>query len=205
MTGFYPMTFSRRIRSMSCTMSCTALLVLLMAFSVASSPAAAQEMIIGEQTIDPGIQLVFEGAPKDDVTPYEQNLAEDKTDIHLEVLTNWSTDPEVTVPEGAQRGGFVAYLHFFATIKNEATGKTEKVALIPHVTLGDAMHYARNVSLPGAATDPYSVTFEVLPPEPTELAFHKSWRDAHGTPLIQPHTFTFESLNFEEMTAATRR
>jgi len=168
-------------------------------------PAQAQEMVIGEETIEPGIQLVFEGAPKDDVTPYEQNLSEDKTDIHLEVLSTWSTDPDVGVPEGAQRGGFVAYIHFFATITNESTGRSKKVELIPHVTLGDAMHYARNVSLPGASTDPYTVTFEVLPPEPTELAFHKSWRDAHGSPLFQPTEFTFESLDFEQMAAATRR
>ncbi len=177
-------------------------LLLLLPFA---SDAQAQEMIIGEETIAPGIQLVFEGAPKDDVTPYEQNLAEDKTDIHLEVLSTWSTDSDVAVPEGAQRGGFVAYLHFFATIANESTGKSKKVELIPHVTLGDAMHYARNVSLPGATTDSYTVTFEVLPPEPTELAFHKSWRDAHGSPLFQPTEFTFESLDFEQIAAATRR
>ncbi len=177
-----------------------ALLLLLTAL-----PAQAQEMIIGEETIEPGIQLVFEGAPKDDVTPYAQNLAEDKTDIHIEMLSTWSTDPDVEVPEGAQRGGFVAYLHVFATITNESTGTSKKVELIPHVTLGDAMHYARNVSLPGTSADPYTVMFEVLPPEPTELAFHKSWRDAHGSPLFQPTEFTFESLDFEQMAAATRR
>lgn len=178
---------------------------MLFLLTTSASEAQAQEMIIGEETIAPGIQLVFEGAPKDDVTPYEQNLAEDKTDIHLEVLSTWSTDPDVEVPEGVQPGGFVAYLHFFATITNESTGQSKKVELIPHVTLGDAMHYARNVSLPGATTDSYAVTFEVLPPEPTELAFHKSWRDAHGSPLFQPAEFTFESLDFEQMAAATRR
>ena len=168
-------------------------------------PAHAQEMIIGEEMIGPGISLTFEAAPKDDVTPYDQNLAEDKTDIHLEVLTTWATDESVEVPEGVTRGGFVAYLHFFATITNESTGATETVTLIPHVTLGDAMHYARNVSLPGATTDAYTVTFDVRPPEATELAFHKSWRDAHGTPLFEAQSFTFESLDFETMAAATRR
>ena len=149
-----------------------------------AGPAQAQEMIIGEEVIEPGIQLVFEGAPKDDVTPHDQNLAEDKTDVHLEVLTTWATDESVEIPEGATRGGFVGYLHFFATI---------------------AMHYARNVSLPGASTDPYTVTFDVRPPEETELAFHKSWRDAHGTPLFEAQSFTYETLDFEEIAAATRR
>lgn len=168
-------------------------------------PAQAQEMVIGEEIVEPGIQMVFEGAPKDDVTPYDQNLAEDKTDIHLEVLATWATDEDVAVPEGTVRGGFVAYMHFFATITNEATGAEETVTLIPHVTLGDAMHYARNVSLPGEPTDPYTVTFDVRPPEPTELAFHKSWRDAHGTPLFEAQSFTFTGLDFEAMAAATRR
>ncbi len=177
-------------------------LLLLMVLCV---PAHAQEMIIGEAAIEPGIQLVFEGAPKDDVTPHDQNLAENKTDVHLEVLTTWTTDESVEVPEGVKRGGFVAYLHFFATITNEETGATETVTLIPHVTLGDAMHYARNVSLPGSPTDAYTVTFDVRPPEETELAFHKSWRDAHGTPLFEAQSFTYEGLDFEEMAAATRR
>lgn len=180
---------------------CASLLLLM----VLCIPAQAQEMIIGEEVIEPGIQLVFEGAPKDDVTPHDQNLAEDKTDVHLEVLTTWATDESIDIPEGATRGGFVAYLHFFATITNEATGDTETVSLIPHVTLGDAMHYARNVSLPGEPTDPYTVRFDVHPPEETELAFHKSWRDAHGTPLFEAQSFTFEGLDFEEIAAATRR
>lgn len=177
-------------------------LVLIMLMSV---PVQAQEMIIGEEVIEPGIQFVFEGAPKDDVTPHDQNLAEDKTDVHLEVLTTWATDESIDIPEGTTRGGFVAYLHFFATITNEATGATETVTLIPHVTLGDAMHYARNVSLPGEPTDSYTVTFDVRPPEETELAFHKSWRDAHGTPLFEAQSFTYETLDFEEIAAATRR
>jgi uncharacterized protein involved in high-affinity Fe2+ transport len=170
-----------------------------------ASPAIAQEAILGEETIEPGIDLVFEAAPKDDVTPYAQNLAESKTDVHIEVLTSWSEDPNVEVPEGATRGGFVGYLHFFATVTNEQTGQTKKVELIPHVTLGDAMHYARNMSLPGSPNDTYTVAFDVRPPEATELAFHKSWRDAHGSPLFQPQTFTYTGLNLADVAAATRR
>jgi len=167
-------------------------------------PAAAQEAILGEETIAPGINLIFEAAPKDDVTPYEQNLAESDTDVHIEVLTTWSEDPAVEVPEGVQRGGFVGYLHFFATITNETTGQTEKVELIPHVTLGDAMHYARNVSLPGDPDDSYSVTFDVQPPGKNELAFHASWREAHGQPLFSATQFTFDGLDLADVAAATR-
>jgi len=169
-----------------------------------AAPAQAQERTLGEETIGPGIHLVFEAAPKDDVTPYEKHLAEDKTDVHIEVLTTWSEDPDVEVPEGVQRGGFVGFLHFFATITNENTGAAETIDFTPHVTLGDAMHYARNVSLPGSPDDPYSVTFTVQPPGERELAFHESWRDAHGSPLFETTTFTYEGLDLVDVAAATR-
>jgi len=169
-----------------------------------AAPAQAQERTLGEETIGPGIHLVFEAAPKDDVTPYEQHLAENKTDVHIEVLTTWSTDSDVEVPEGVRRGGFVGFLHFFATITNEDTGAAETVELTPHVTLGDAMHYARNVSLPGSPDDPYSVMFTVQPPGERELAFHESWREAHGQPLFEARDFTYEGLDLADVAAATR-
>ncbi|MFB6279177.1 MAG: iron transporter [Salinibacter sp.] len=177
---------------------------LLVGGALTPKSAEAQERVLGEETIGPGIHLVFEAAPKDDVTPYGQHLAEDKTDVHIEVLTTWATDESVAVPEGATRGGFVGYLHFFATITNEATGAAETIELVPHVTLGDAMHYARNVSLPGSPDDPYSVTFDVQPPSERELAFHESWREAHGQPLFEASTFTYEGLDLAEVAAATR-
>jgi len=169
------------------------------------SSLQAQERVLGEEVIDPGIQLAFEAAPQDDVTPYDQNLSVEKTDVHLEVLVGWAEDPDVAVPQGVTRGGFVGYLQFFATVTNDATGRTKKVDLVPHVTLGDAMHYARNVSLPGAPGDSYTVTFDVRPPAETELAFHKSWRDAYGTPLFKKQTFTYEGLDLSDVAAATRR
>jgi len=183
---------------------CVAAALLLVGAVAAPQSAQAQERTLGEGTIGPGIHLVFEAAPKDDVTPYEQHLAEDKTDVHIEVLTTWSEDSDVEVPEGVQRGGFVGFLHFFATITNETTGAAETVELTPHVTLGDAMHYARNVSLPGSPDDTYSVTFTVQPPGERELAFHESWREAHGQPLFEATTFTYEGLDLAEVAAATR-
>ncbi len=196
---------SPAINSLSAAFNVYAALLSGLLLVLSCVPAQAQEMVIGEEIIAPGIHLVFEAAPKDDVTPYDQNLAEEKTDIHLEVLATWTEEPSVAVPEGVTRGGFVGYLHFFATVTNEATGASQTLTLVPHITLGDAMHYARNVSLPGDATDSYTVTFDVRPPEETELSFHKSWRDAHGAPLFEAQSFRFEGLDFEEMAAATRR
>ena len=39
----------------------------------------AEEMIIGSETIDPGIKIVFEAAPKDTVFPEEFYLPESET------------------------------------------------------------------------------------------------------------------------------
>ncbi|PSQ97893.1 MAG: hypothetical protein BRD55_00360 [Bacteroidetes bacterium SW_9_63_38] len=182
---------------------------LAFAFTLAIGAAApmtalAQEAILGEETVSPGIQLTFEAAPADDVTPYDQNLSEDATDVHLEVLVGWSEDSSAEVPEGVTRGGFVGYLTFFATITNEETGRKKKVDFIPHLTLGDAMHYARNISLPGDPEASYTVTVAVHPPDETEVAFHESWREAHGTPLFEAQRFTYEGLDLADVAAATR-
>jgi len=180
------------------------LVLVFIAASLGPESALAQERVLGEEVIEPGIQLTFEAAPQDDVTPYDQNLSEEATDVHLEVLVGWSEDPDVDVPEGVTRGGFVGSLQFFATLTNEATGQQKKVDLIPHLTLGDAMHYARNVSLPGDPGGSYTVTMGVRPPSETEMAFHESWREAHGTPLFEARTFTYESLDLADVAAATR-
>jgi len=208
MDSYQPPTLSFKVLPDSSTTfapgALFAAIALLAGGLLAPRPAQAQEQTLGEETIGPGIHLVFEAAPKDDVTPYAQHLAEDKTDIHIEVLTTWSENPDIEVPEGVRRGGFVGFLHFFATITNENTGAAETVELTPHVTLGDAMHYARNVSLPGSPDDPYSVTFTVQPPGERELAFHESWREAQGQPLFEATTFTYEGLDLAEVAAATR-
>lgn len=77
--------------------------------------------------------------------------------------------------------------------------------LVPHVTLGDAMHYARNISLPGDPEDSYAVTFDVRPPDETDVAFHRSWREAYGMPLFEARSYSFEGLDLSEVAAATRR
>jgi len=189
------------------TLSRVAVLFVFLLFAGLPAPSTAQapEMVIGEEVVGPGIALTFEGAIKDDVTPREQNLPEADTDVHLEALVHWAEDESVAVPEGATRGGFVGYLHLYAEVTNERTGEMTSVSFTPHITLGDNMHYARNMALPGEHTDSYTVTFFVEPPQELELSFHKSWRDAYGNQLFEPASFTYEGLDFEEVATATRR
>ena len=75
-------------------------LLTLIILSLMSQPALlAQELIIGEELIEPGIRVIFEGAVKDDVTPRPQNLEESKTDVHIEARVNWASDPSINVPK----------------------------------------------------------------------------------------------------------
>ena len=53
-------------------------------------PVAAQELIIGEETVHPGIVFIFEAAVRDDVSPQAQHLSEGATDIHIEARVNWA-------------------------------------------------------------------------------------------------------------------
>lgn len=174
---------------------------------VGLQPSTAQlpEMIIGEEVVEPGIAVTFEGAVKDDVTPRAKNLPMSETDVHLEALVNWAEDENVSVPEGAPRGGFVGYLHLYAEVTNERTGQVNSVTLVPHITMGETMHYARNIALPGERTDPYRVTFFVEPPQELELSYHKSWRDQYGDRLFEATSFTYDNLDFEKIAEATRR
>ena len=49
----------------------------------------SQELIIGEERIDPGIVLIFEGAIKDMVMPESNNLSMEQTNVHIEARVNW--------------------------------------------------------------------------------------------------------------------
>ena len=59
---------------------------------------ALPEMIIGESTMEPGINLIFEGGIKDEVQPGKFYLDENNTDVHLEVLANWSDNAQSGSP-----------------------------------------------------------------------------------------------------------
>jgi uncharacterized protein involved in high-affinity Fe2+ transport len=130
--------------------------------------ALGVEVGIGEATIPPGVTLVFEGAMPDDITPHAQHLAQEKTDVHLEVRANWAT--EGAVPDGAPRGGFVAYLNMHAQVENEQTGQVLFVTLSPHLVLGDSFHYARNVALPGGDEPPLHDHVFCQPARPVRLS-----------------------------------
>lgn len=169
------------------------------------SDTLAQEAVLGEETIDPGIAVVFEGAIKDAITPSHQHLAESRTDVHLEARINWSTDSSVEVPDGTPRGGYIPGLHVYALIENEGSDQVRQVTLTPHLNLIDNFHYARNVALPDAGSDTYRITFHVHPPDEHELSFHRDWTELYGDRLFAPHTFEYEEVDFSEIVDQTRR
>ena len=56
---------------------------------ISFSGLLAQELIIGQQRVEPGIKFIFEGAIKDVVSPLSRNISEDLTNIHIEARVNW--------------------------------------------------------------------------------------------------------------------
>ena len=162
----------------------------------------AQELIIGEERIEPGLVFIFEGAIKDHVSPANLHLRENETNIHIEARVNWDNK---NIPAGTPAGGFIPYLHLTAKVTNENTGMTTYIDLLPHINLVDNFHYARNISLPGKSNDPYTVKFNIIPPTNVELAMHKDWNDEFGNVLFQSKSFTYNSVNFEEIAKASRR
>lgn len=179
-----------------------ALAVTTISLLILSSPSKAIEMVIGEEYVKPGITFVFEGAVKDHVMPMSHNLAEGKTDVHIEARVNWSSDKEV--PKGAPRGGFVPYLKVHAEVTNERTGEVTFVTLTPHINLVDNFHYARNMALPGKVDDTYTVAFYIDPPQSSELSLHKDWVEANHPYLMNKQTFVYENQNFEAIAKSSR-
>lgn len=181
------------------------LLIAATLFLISTAPALAQELIIGERIVEPGIHFIFEGAVKDDVNPYGINLEESRTDVHIEARVNWASDPAVEVPEGTPRGGFVPYLNLNAEIINEKTGKLVKVDLLPHINLVDNFHYARNIDLPGERDELYTVRFVLQPPSSYQLSTHLDWRETYGNQLFEGVIAEYTGVDFEEIANATRR
>ena len=162
----------------------------------------SQELIIGEETVNPGIVFIFEGAVKDHVMPEGMHLKETQTNIHIEARVNWDTDD---IPEGTPPGGFVAYLHITAKVTNQNSGMSTFIDLLPHINLVDNYHYARNISLPGNADDLYLVEFNVLPPTHIDLSLHKDWLDNYGNKLMKNQYFKYSNVDFEEIANSSRR
>lgn len=157
------------------------------------------EMIIGEENISPGIDLIFEGAPKDTIHPKKYFRSESTTDIHIEMLANWSNE----APEGSPIGGFVAYLKVFASIES-ISGKSIRIELTPHLNMSDNLHYAQNIKLPGKIDELYSITFTIYPPDHNELGIHFDWNKNIGS-LIKKTTFTYNDLDFKDVALSSRR
>ena len=159
------------------------------------------EMIIGTGSIEPGVDLIFEGGVKDEIMPEEYYLSENETDVHIEVLANWSSD----APKGSPEGGHVAYLNITAVLINETTGSSDTHKLTPHVNMSDNLHYAKNIKLPGKIDESYTVIFEILPPKNDELGMHYDWRYTVDKELIVAERFEFNNLDFKEIAISKRR
>ena len=162
----------------------------------------SQELIIGKETVDPGIVFIFEGAVKDHVMPIGMHLKENETNVHIEARVNWDIK---NTPEGSPIGGFVAYLHITSKVTNQKSGLSTFIDLTPHINLIDNYHYARNISLPGKKNELYTVEFNIIPPTNIELSFHKDWLDKYGSQLMTNQYFIYENVNFEEIVNTTRR
>jgi len=61
-------------------------IVSLLTFTLYSN---AQELIIGEERVEPGLLFIFEGAIKDHVSPSSLHLEEKQTNVHIEARANW--------------------------------------------------------------------------------------------------------------------
>ena len=173
-------------------------LLIIFGLNVSSS----QELIIGKETVNPGIVFIFEGAVKDHVMPEGMHLKENQTNIHIEARVNWDTND---IPEGTPPGGFVAYLHITAKVTNQNSGMSTFIDLLPHINLVDNYHYARNISLPGNADDLYLVEFNILPPTHIDLSLHKDWIDNYGNELMKNQYFKYSDVDFEEIANSSRR
>ena len=159
------------------------------------------EMIIGKASIEPGVDLIFEGGVKDEIMPEQYYLSENLTDVHIEVLANWSS----SAPKGSPEGGHVAYLNITATVINQITNASETHKLTPHVNMSDNLHYAKNIKLPGKIDESYTVIFEILPPKNDELGMHYDWRYTVDKELIISKSFEFNNLDFKEVAESKRR
>ena len=175
---------------------------ILYLFTAFSLLVSAPELVIGEETVKPGIVFIFEGAVKDHVMPMGIHLPEDQTHVHIEARVNWDED---NIPQGTPAGGFVPYLHVTALVTNQKTGVSTFIDLLPHINLIDNFHYARNITLPGLDTDFYTVQFNIVPPTTFDLALHRDWLDTYGESLMNEYSFIYKDVYFEEICGATRK
>lgn len=193
-----------QIRKRSLWRALMAIAVAATAMAWMTPTAQAQELIIGEESIWPGMVFIFEAAVRDEVMPASQHLAEDETHIHIEARANWHAD-ENMIPPGTPPGGFIAYLNLNAEVTNQTTGKKKFVSLVPHINLIDSLHYARNMQLPGEPTDLYKVKIMLDPPDQFALSTHRDWRYQFGDELVPSRVFTYDDVLFVDIVNAPPR
>lgn len=158
--------------------------------------------MIAEERVEPGIVFVFEGAIKDHVSPSAHHLPESETHVHIEARVNWDVE---SIPKGAVPGGFIPYLYISARVINEKTGLSTFIDLLPHINLVDNFHYARNMTLPGKLSDPYTVEFIISPPTDKDLALHHDWVSQYGMELAKSQNYHYQKVDFLAIAKASRR
>ena len=159
----------------------------------------SEELIFGKESLPNGINIIFEAAPKDTIFPEKYFLNENRTDIHIEMLINWSDKG----PSGSPNGGFIPYLDVSATIQS-SKGKVINVKLTPHLNISDNLHYAQNIKLPGSIDDNYDVTIYISPPKDEELGIHYDWKEKYEF-LLKQTKFEYRDLSFKEIALKSRR
>ena len=162
----------------------------------------SQELIIGSEYIEPGIEIIFEGAIKDVIIPINTNLNQDQTNIHIEARVNWGNKD---IPKGAPKGGYIPYLRINSIITNQSNGLKTFIDLIPHLNLIDNFHYARNISLPGEIDDLYTVEFMVNGPSKYDLAYHKDWVEINENKFIEDIKFEYRDIDFKVIAKSSRK
>ena len=173
-------------------------------FSAAEKRSFAGEVEIGvEQLGTGGIELIFEVAPSDSITPAEQNLTSAEADVHFEVRANFTENNSFA----AEEGGFVPYLNVNMLAVNKRTGESVKTILLPHLNQIDGFHYARNVDLPGDPASTrrfrraeYDLTFWINPPDIGVVSIHSDFGDqTDQNKIVEPQVFTFSDVNFADV------
>ena len=164
---------------------------------------SSSEMILGTEKITKDITVIFEGAPRDKIfsSPNNPHLSESETDVHIEALVNWNEN--INIPSQVP-GSFIPYLQVRAKITNQETDASKTIELVPHINLIDGFHYARNIKLPGSVNDTYLITFTIKQ-DSDHLSYHKDWKDNYGMPVISETSFTYQDLNFFDVSQETRR
>ena len=90
-------------------------------------------------------------------------VAQNKSDIHLEVSIHATKDN----PNGFPEGAWIPYLTLYYTIQKVGSNKVIKGTLMPMVA-NNGPHYGDNVKLDGPGK--YNLTYSIFPPSANKLS-----------------------------------